>query len=248
MKISFLISLFIDSDDRLSNLDASVGNLQYHFPDHEIILSEMDKTSKVKNRYKNVKHIFTESDKFFNKQKCYNIGYNNSENEIICLYDADVILKDRTIKRTIEIFEKDESDLVYPYNGYFYDVPKNLHNKINESKGLDDVYVNECKLLSDRSVGGVVFFKRDVFEKGGKGNQNFIGAGYEDNEIFERFKMLGYRISRINVPLFHLTHERKETSFDHNPYDGHNKKEFFRVCRMNKEQLLEEIKTWNYEV
>lgn len=248
MKVSFLIALYIDSEDRISNLDISVNNLKHHFPDHEIILSEMDKDSKIKNRYSNVKHVFTESDKFFNKQKCYNIGYNHSENEIICLYDADVILKDRTIKRTIELFENDESDVIYPYNGYFYDVPKKFHDKILSEKGLESVILNECKLLSDRSVGGAVFFKRDIFEKGGKGNQNFIGAGYEDNEIFERYKKLGYRISRINVPLFHLTHQRKETSFDHNPYDNHNKKEFFRISKMDKNGLLEEIKTWTYEV
>jgi predicted glycosyltransferase involved in capsule biosynthesis len=248
MKISFLIALYIDSEDRISNLDISVDNLKYHFPDHEIILSEMDKVSKIKNRYSNVKHVFTESDKFFNKQKCYNIGYNNSENDIICLYDADVVLKQRTIQRTIQIFENDESDVIYPYNGYFYDVPKNLHDTIYKNKGLEEISVEDCKLLSDRSVGGVVFFKKEVFEEGGRGNENFIGAGYEDNEIFERYKKLEYRISRINSPLFHLTHQRKETSFDHNPYDTHNKKEFFRICNMDKSKLLEEIKTWNYEV
>jgi len=39
MKISFLISLKIDSDDRLSNLDIPVKNLSHHYPNSEIIIS-----------------------------------------------------------------------------------------------------------------------------------------------------------------------------------------------------------------
>ena len=42
MKISFLIALQIDSEDRLSNLKISTDNLIHHFPDSEIVISEID--------------------------------------------------------------------------------------------------------------------------------------------------------------------------------------------------------------
>lgn len=246
MKISFLIALYIDSDDRLSNLDTCIDNLSFHFPECEIVVSEMDKESKILNRYPKIKHIFTKTEDFFNKQKAYNIALKNSSNDIICLYDADIILKEKIIKRVLGIFSENTVDIVYPYNGYFYDVPKIYHRSIFDKKSIDDIKISDCTLSSDRSVGGAVFFKKEIFIEGGCGNENFKGAGYEDNEIYERFRVLGYKIARINAPLFHLNHQRKETSFDYNPHNNENQKEFIRICNMSKNQLLEEIKKWNY--
>ena len=77
MNVSFLIALKIDSQDRVSNLDISVKNLSHHFPNSEIIISEMDDSSKIENRYtdiKNCKHVFTKTSDFCNKQKAYNIS------------------------------------------------------------------------------------------------------------------------------------------------------------------------------
>jgi predicted glycosyltransferase involved in capsule biosynthesis len=179
-----------------------------------------------------------------NNQHAYNIGLKHSNKDNICLYDADIILKKNIVDKCYNLLQDNKIDIIYPYNGYFYDVPKHLHNNLN----IETLSINDCKLLSDRSVGGVVFFKKNIFIEGGCGNQNFIGAGYEDNELYERYKKLGYSIGRLNAPLFHLTHQRKETSFDYNPYDSHNKKEFFRICNMTKEELLKEIKTWNYAI
>lgn len=246
-KISFLISLYVDSEDRLSNLDISVRNLKENFPDCEVILSELDKESKILNRYEGVTHIFTKTEDFFNKQKAYNIAARNSKYDIISLYDADVILEKSTVNKIRDLIGNKTIQIAYPYNGYFYDVPKEYHSVIDETKSVKCVDINKCKLLSDRSVGGVVFLDKKVFWEGGGGNQNFIGAGYEDNEIYERYKKLGYNIGRMNVPLFHLTHVRKETAFDYNPYNKQNEKEFLRIIKMTKDQLLEEIKTWNYE-
>jgi predicted glycosyltransferase involved in capsule biosynthesis len=242
MNISFIIAVYIDSEDRISNLNHSILKLYTDFPNSEIIISELDKESKIKNIPENCKHIFTKTEEFFNKQKAYNIGLKHSNKDNICLYDADIILKRNIVDKCYNLLQDNKIDIIYPYNGYFYDVPKHLHNNLN----IETLSINDCKLLSDRSVGGVVFFKKNIFIEGGCGNQNFIGAGYEDNELYERYKKLGYSIGRLNAPLFHLTHQRKETSFDYNPYDSHNKKEFFRICNMTKEELLKEIKTWNY--
>jgi hypothetical protein len=246
MKISFLISLQIDSEDRLSNLKISTDNLSYYFPESEIIISEIDSVSKLPEEFKKYKHIFTEDSTFFSKTRAYNIAAKNANNDIICLYDADIILKNTVINKCYDILCHKNQDIFYPYNGYFYDIPKKYHNFILEQKNLDSVDINECTLLSDRSVGGVVFFKKNVFFQGGGANEN-IKIGYEDNEFYERFKKLGYTIGRLNCPIFHLTHVRKETSFDYNPYKDVFEKEFYRICSLTKENLLEEIKNWKYE-
>ena len=47
MNVSFLIALHIDSNDRISNLRISTNNLKHHFPNSEIIISELDSESKI---------------------------------------------------------------------------------------------------------------------------------------------------------------------------------------------------------
>jgi len=246
MKISFLIALQIDSEDRLSNLKISTDNLIHHFPDSEIVISEIDAETKLPEQFKTFKHIFTKDSEFFSKTRAYNIAAKHCINDIICLYDADIVLKDSVIKKCYDILNNNNQDIVYPYNGYFYDIPKKYHETILEEKNLNIVDVSECKLLSDRSVGGAVFFKKNIFIEGGGANEN-IKIGYEDNEFFERFKKLGYSIARLNCPIFHLTHVRKETSFDYNPYKSVFEKEFYRICTLSKNDLIEEIKTWKHE-
>lgn len=246
MSASFLIAVSIDSPDRLSNLKISTEYLHYHFPESEIIISEFDKTSKIKIDTSFCKHIFTESNDFFNKQKAYNIAAKNALNDIIVLYDADVILSKKSISKSIELLKNEEAEIVWPYDGYFYDVPKKFHKNIAETKSIKNVVLDECTLFSDRSVGGAVFFKKNIFFEGGGGNENFKGVGWEDNEIYERFTILGYNRVRLGTYLLHLNHERKETSYNHNPYGKHNQMEFSRIVTKTKEQLKKEILSWNW--
>lgn len=246
MNVSFLIAVCVDSEDRVSNLKTSTQYLKHHFPESEIIISELDKTSKLKNLFKNCNHIFTQSDDFFNKQKAYNIAAKESKNEIVVLYDADVVLGKNAILKSTELIESNQADIVWPYDGRFYDVPKIYHDTIKESNSIKNIELSKCELFSDRSVGGAVFFKKSVFFEGGGGNENFKGVGWEDNEIYERFRILNYNIVRLGTYLLHLNHQRKETSYNYNPFGQHNQTEFSRIVRKNKEQMLEEISKWKW--
>jgi predicted glycosyltransferase involved in capsule biosynthesis len=246
MNVSFLIAVCVDSEDRISNLKISTEYLKYHFPNSEIIVSELDKISKLNGHISNCNHIFTKTNDFFNKQKAYNIAARKSKNNILALYDADVVLGKNAILKSTELIEKNEADIVWPYDGRFYDVPKKYHNIIKESNSIKNINISECELFSDRSVGGAVFFKKNVFLEGGGGNENFKGVGWEDNEIYERFRILEYKIVRLGTFLLHLNHERKETSYNYNPFGQHNQMEFSRIVRKNKKQMIEEISKWGW--
>ena len=242
--VSFLIALKIDSKDRINNLDITIEYLQHHF-DTEIIISEQSKESHIKGRY-DCKHIYTEVDEFFNRQKGVNIAAKQSTKPIIAHYDADVILTPQQIIKAVETIRDGTLELASPYNGHFYDVPKLFHKEIAASHSTDCIDISQCNMFSPRSVGGVVFFNREIFWQCGGANENFKGLGYEDDEIFERFKKLKTKMGRINKPLFHLTHERKETAYDHNPFVKANGDEFLRIQNMTREQLLNEIETWEW--
>lgn len=246
MNLSLLIPVYIDGEDRLNNLQLVVSYLRHHLPHAEIILSELDKDSKIINLFPTCKHIFTETTDFFNKQKAFNIAAKSAKNDIICLYDVDVLVDIDAIKKSVNFLESNRTDLIWPYNGKFYDIPKNLHSIIKNSKNIKEIKIEDCTLFSDRSVGGAVFIKKNIFFEGGGGNENFKGAGWEDNEIYERFTILGYRRARLDTFLLHLNHDRKETSYNFNPHGTHNQNEFVRIRAKSKSQLLEEIKNWSW--
>lgn len=240
--VSFIIALQIDSEDRIKNLSICLNNIKTNFNNCEIVVVELDKESKVNLTEYGVNHIFVRYDDFFSKTMAFNIGVKNASHDIICLYDCDVILNGNTIVSCIKHLNEG-MDIMYPYNGMFYDVPKKYHNIIDKEKNLSCVDISECRQLSDRSVGGAVFIKKLVFIEGGGANEN-IKIGYEDNEIYERFRILGYKIGRMNNPIFHLEHIRLDTSFDYNPYKNQFEKEFIRICNMDKTNLLKEVSSW----
>lgn len=242
--LTFLIALKIDSQDRLSNLDLTMDYLQSNF-DTNIVLCEQDSQPTLKERY-NCQYVFYKTDEFFNRQRGVNLAARAAKTSVIVHYDADILLAPKQIVRAFEVILNDQADVVYPYDGHFYDVPKDQHCAIKQSKSVDVIDVSRCTLFNPHSVGGAVFFRNSVFWAGGAANENFKGLGYEDNEINTRFSRLGYRIGRITKPLFHLTHERKETSFNYNPYLNSNRDEHTRIASMSKEQLEQEIKTWKW--
>ena len=241
-KLTILIAAKADSEDRLTNLGITLDYINFHF-NVPIILSEQDTESKLQQicKEKDVQHIFHQTDEFFNRQRGVNICARQSTTPVIAHYDADILLKPQQIKGAVEAILSKSAELVYPYDGRFYDVPKNYHQQIVETKSLSHIDLEECTLFNPHSVGGVVIFNKEHYWKCGGANENFKGLGYEDNEIHERFKRLGSKIARTQWPLYHLTHERKDTSFNHNPHLDLNQRECLRIQSMGKEQLLQEI-------
>ena len=243
--ISFLIALKVDSEDRIKNLDLTISYLTHYF-DVEIILCEQGPTPVLENRYANCKYVFHQIDEFFNRQKGVNIAAKHSNKPYIAHYDADILLEPEQIIKSIEALRSKEVELILPYNGYFYDVPKHFHQHILDTKTLTGFTTNDCELFTVRGVGGVVLFNKEIFWKNGGANENFKGLGYEDNEIFDRFRILNTKMARINKPLFHLNHVRKETSYNYNPFVKDNEKEYVRIASMSYEQLKSEISTWSW--
>lgn len=243
--LTFLISLKIDSADRLNNLDIVMQYLQHNF-NTNIVICEQDVTPTIQNRY-DCTHVFHYTKDFFNRQKGVNLAAKAAKTSVIVHYDADILLSHNQITRATELILDKTVDVMYPYDGHFYDVPRQFHEQIKNTNSIDCINVSECTLFNPHSVGGSVFFNTETFWKCGGANENFKGLGYEDNEIHERFQKLNCNMGRLTKPLFHLTHERKDTSYNYNPYLDLNKQEYFRIHQMTKDQLLQEVNTWGWK-
>jgi len=243
-ELTFCISLFIDSENRINNLDIVIQYIQNSM-NTNIVICETGEVSKIKDRYSNINHIFCEDSSFFNRQKYLNVAVRNAKTDYFIHFDSDVIISSFQIFNALQLLKEDKCDIVYPYDGKFYNVPKNLHSKILNYNN-ESIDLCQCRLVVAHSVGGAVMFKKKVFWDGGGANEFYRGLGYEDNDLDLRFHRLGYRFERTNNVLLHLDHVRKETSFEKNKYIGENYKEFSRMSVMTKEQFQEEIKTWEW--
>lgn len=240
--IDILIPLFIDHSDRLKNCERIVHNLQ-SYGINNIFIKEyyFDNPKAESLATTNVNYSSSKTeDNFFNKMKCINELSRLTKNKYLAVYDVDVIIVKKDIKKAIEMLEEGW-DFVYPYNGKFYDVPKDKIENFLKTKSIE---VKDCNLFHPNSCGGCVIFKRDVFEKGGRCNPNFKNVGFDDDELKARFSKLEFKMGRTTSPLFHLEHTRTHTSYGISQYDRFNQQEFYRISNMSKVQLLEEISKW----
>ncbi len=246
-KLTFLIAAKVDHEDRVRNIRSTLSYLRYHF-DADIIISEQDTSSKLHDMCKafHCRHIYVETDEFFNRQRGVNLAAREATTPVIAHYDADILLRPEQIVGATEAIISGQAQMVYPYDGHFYDVPEKFFNIIDMSKDLTKIPLEECTLFNPHSVGGVVMFDREHYWKCGGANEAFKSVGYEDNEINSRFTKLGTKIMRTQWPLWHLTHARGETSFNHNPHINLNRDLCMEIARMSPEELKAHVDKWTW--
>ena len=246
-KLTFLIAAKVDHEDRIRNIRSTLSYLRYHF-DADIIISEQDTSSKLHDMCKafHCRHIYQETDEFFNRQRGVNMAAREATTPVIAHYDADILLRPEQVVGATEAIIGGLAQLIYPYDGHFYDVPEKFFNTIDMTKDLTKIDLNECSLMTANSDGGVVMFDREHYWKCGGANEAFKGVGYEDNEINHRFRILGTKIMRTQGPLYHMTHHRGDTSYDHNPHIISNRDYCVEISEMNKDELLEHVNTWTW--
>ena len=96
------------------------------------------------------------------------------------------------------------------------------------------------------SYGGVLFFNKKSFIAAGMENEHYISYGPEDWERPIRYSTLDFKIERLDGNLYHIDHWIGDNSSTNNPHFFNNNVEFEKVKQMNKEQLIEYIKTWEW--
>ena len=246
-EITFTIPVRIDSKDRYENLICIINYLLLGGATNIIVYENGPEINKFVYVHKHVKIIREVNNGPFHRTQYLNKMAKLATTKLIANYDCDVMFPYKQLHKAYDILLNDEADIVFPYDGLFVNIPRHLlkdkascvHEANVECLKPDD-YPNFGK----NSMGGALFWKRDVFIKGGMENENFISWGAEDWERIRRFTKLGYRIGRVKGPLYHIDHSRTQDSNESNPYYQRNVVEFQKVDAMNKEQLESYIKTW----
>ncbi|MCK5056335.1 MAG: glycosyltransferase family 2 protein [Candidatus Aminicenantes bacterium] len=254
--VTFNIPIRFDSRERKENVELVVEYLLRHLNAHIIICEESRGKMFSHLQEYGCKYIYIYSEKpHLHRTRCLNLMAKKSKTPIICNYDSDVLLHPGQYLEAAAAIRRNEYDACFPYDGRFYNLARHYYKTIKETLSLSRLNEKKCPLLNRRSIGGALFWNKEAFFAGGMENENFIGWGYEDNELVERFTGLGFTFGRAAGGLFHLDHPRepvgsfnslkKIAGYIRSPILKNNKREYNKVKAMSKEELSAYIKTWN---
>lgn len=246
--MTFTIPVYHDHVDRKRNLDLILCLLQKSFKASFMICEQGGRSFQYTSQW--VKYSQLDSE-YFHRTKMLNKMAAEAETKYIANWDCDVIVPPLQVYLAVEMLEAG-ADVVYPYHGGFARMPRNPWFSEIE-KFLDIGIVKNTgfkgRRKEENSVGGVVFFDREAFIDGGMENEYMISFGPEDVERFNRFVTLGYKVERVEGPLFHMNHTVGPNSSPRNPYFHHNVAEQEKTTKMSREELYSYINTcpWRHQ-
>lgn len=246
--VCFTIPVKYDHPDRQSNLILIYRWFNENF-DTNICLGEQGKAKLVFIAGWTSYMEFPEGR--FHRTKMLNDMALSREEPIIVNFDCDNICPILQLILGVDTIRKGEADMVYPYDGRAARVKRNdWYDKLFNTNGDCGVFGGKIfpgtREIDPISVGHIVIWNKEKFFEGGGENEHFISYGPEDIERYERFNKLGYRTKRIKGIVYHIDHWCGPDSSGSNPQFGLNYKNLERIKKMTKEQLLEEIKTWEW--
>lgn len=247
---SFLIPLFIDSEDRLTNLEMITRYLYKHF-DTTIIVVEAGPEQKVDpgRLAPNVQyHYIEDHNGYFHRTRYNNQLIKLSRTPFIALYDVDVIFPPAQVMTSLRALRSGTTSISYPYSGTFYNTAPWITDIFRMT--LDHTVLERLKdkhaTSSRRSLGGCVFLHRDTFITYGGENEHLTSWGPDDLERATRYRILGHSIHRTPGVLYHLHHQRgKNSGYQRETFEP-LLSEYLKVCSQTRDELMAYIETWSF--
>jgi hypothetical protein len=171
------------------------------------------------------------NDSIINKSNLINIGIKNVRTKYSGWHDVDVRFNPLDYKKAHDLLEAGEH-FIRPFNGTFV----NIKGYKYDGKIMD----LEKELLHKDSVGGGLFFDVETFKRIGGMNENFIGWGFEDDELNFRIHRFGFEVKKCDYLCYHIDHPRGGgISSSSNPNYEQNKAEYDKIERMGVEELFQ---------
>tara|TARA_Y100001949_G_C15907700_1_gene295464 strand:- start:261 stop:806 length:546 start_codon:yes stop_codon:yes gene_type:complete len=167
---------------------------------------------------------------------------------IISLWDSDVLVDKKQIEDSVSLIRSGSADFVLPYDEYFLDTSALIREQYMKHKNFQNLKDNRNKmkpLYASDPVGGAVFSLKENYVAAGMENESFYGWGNHDGERINRWEILGFKVQRVDGPMYHLTHSRSINSKYHTSRQSELKRvELERLAMMSKEEMEREISQW----
>jgi hypothetical protein len=244
--VTFTIPFKLDTPERLRNVNIIIDFLNKNFTTN-ILLCENSNEQKFGKNGKYEYMFIPRGDYLMHRTYCLNVMAKAAKTPIIVNYDTDVLFPIAQYVQSVKVIRENKYDMVYPYDGRFIDLIEPHITNIRNTLTVENLTPSNGNMIHPKSVGGAIFWNKNKFIEGGMENERFISWGWEDNERLHRFGVLGYRISRIEGPCYHLSHPRSPNSANtqHQAY-YENEREYHRILSLPKDALRQQISTWSW--
>lgn len=250
-KVTAVISVRVDSADRIRNLGLVLNILTRDYPGMTILVIEhSDKPSLqefVEERAPGCYH-FRRSEGCFHKSRVLNEGAALATSPYVLFYDSDVFVVPAAMFEALRLLESHSADVVFPYNGAMLQVRSNYQEEfLRRVEGPEELPVyalEEVPVESERfeylygekrypCTGGAVIVRRETFFRIGGYNENILSYSCEDVEFSTRVqRLLPDRLRYIErANIYHFEHKRGADS-RYNGFHAHNLAEWKRVESM----------------
>jgi len=260
--LTFLFHVRIDTEERARNLQIINEYHSKNFTNYKNIYIEDDVKMNVPNLVQLTEkdtYVFSYNSDQWNKCASFNKGITLAKSELIAFHDLDAIISPEQFTDAInQLIEDKDAGLVYPYNGTFLCVNKQLKDEfanVLDSNFFNNYWPERMQVNYNNgnvlvgslgSVGGCVIGRRDNVIKANGYNPNFKGWGYEDNEFPRRVHIFGFSVTKLSNPkhvLWHLPHDGPGASLKaENPYYNYNHKIVSFIETSSKEEVIKYTK------
>lgn len=242
--VTFLFLVRLDSIERLENTITVTNQLCHYFNTNIIVLESDYRNNKVLSTLLNrkIKYLFVkDKDPILHKTFYYNSLIQEVNTPFFAIWDVDIIIDKKAINKAVCHLRQD-SDVVYPYNGICYNVSRIIRNLFFMKKDIRVLYRHQNKmeyLYLHTLVGGAFFISKEMYIKAGGDNENHYGWGNDDYDRYFRYIQLGYKIYRVDMPLFHLYHPKvNNSSFRSIIHKKNSERELFWTKNSSKNDVL----------
>lgn len=247
--VTFTIPLRYDTEDRVGNFHATLSFLTKNIQTTVYVIEEdvVPKFQYLCMKYQNCRYQFVKTnDILFHRTKLLNIMAKNSTTPYIVNYDIDCLVGLDKYQIAINSLRNNEYDVMTGFDGFTWNVPRNLHDTIAKSGSISWLTIDQCKCanIADKAMGGIVWWNKSKFIEVGMENEHFVSWGAEDQERVHRAQKLGMRYGKVPGELFHLEHRRLLNSWMNHPLMKNNDDEFEKVKNMSPEDLRTYVNTW----
>lgn len=246
-KTTFIIPLFIESQDRFNNTVSVLGFLNHHFKTnvilHEIIYKESNLPDIFKYNNLDITYMCEEFNQgIYHRTRQLNEMLAIVKTPVVVNYDIDVLLPIETYKQAQNMILDSVYDVVYPYKesdaGQFRVSTQFNREQFNGKFDLNIINSNDYDTWTTK-CGHCIFLNTEKYISCGGENENFIAYGPEDSERYERFHKIGYRVGRTDNVVYHFEHSRTSFSNHLNEHFEANTRLFETLSKMSKQQIVE---------
>ncbi len=255
-KTTYIIPVRVESADRARNLFLSVSYLLKN-TDGIVMIKEFSEHSNVPEilgsvvNSSRVRYLYEQGVGAFHRTRLLNDMIEAADTEIICNYDADIILPENAYSESEQLILSRSADAVYPYPrssvGQIQVFFENRSQVMFSSDLQSSVLLNAKWKYCWASAGFCVFVRADDYKRAGGEYEGFVSYGPEDGERILRLEKMGLNVKRLdNSIVYHMEHVRTHESDMTNPHYRKNDLIYNQLKDMDRRQMVDHLKSCVY--